>query len=119
MKDLSFKDFQNRLQEVAKARKIFIPYVTNNITVAFQLYQDILAEEQMQVMISKINTPFGNIERPRCDECDSDMQLDTRPRTIGDIVYPTTWICSKCKIEEYTGKTAEEWYEELKIEGKR
>jgi len=116
MKNLNFNEFQKRIGTVAKARKIFIPHITKNITIAFQLYQDILAKEQMAVMISKINTPFGNIERPRCDECDTEMMLNPAPKKIGDKTYPTTWICPKCKIEEYTEKTAEQWYEELKIE---
>ena len=117
MKNLDWKEFQKRTNEVIKARKIFIKSgITNNITVAFQLYQDLLAKEQMAVMISKINTPFGNIERPLCDACDSEMQLNPMPKKVGDKIYPSTWVCPKCKIEEYTEKTPQEWYEELKIE---
>lgn len=113
------KEFQERLNTVAKARKIFIEsglLPDKNITHAMQLYQDIFAEEEMAVTISKINTPFGNIERPRCDECDSEMKLNQMPKKIGNKVYPTTWVCTKCSIQEYTEKTAEQWYEELKIE---
>ena len=113
MKNLDFKEFKNRTSEVAKARKIFIPHITKNITVAFQLYQEILAEEQMAVTIGKINTPFGNIERPRCDECDAEMQLNPMPKKIGEKIYPSSWIC-KCGVEEYTDKTPEQWYEELR-----
>ena len=117
MKKLNLDEFQKRINETVKARKIFIKSgITNNITVAFQLYQDILADEEMAVMISGINTPFGNIDRPICD-CGLEMRLDPRPRKIGDKVYPTTWVC-KCGIEEYTDKTVEQWYEELKIEDK-
>lgn len=114
MKNLNLKEFNKRFNEVAKARKIFIPHITKNITIAFQLYQEIFAEEQMAVTIGKINTPFGDIERPRCDECDTEMQLNPMPKQIGDKIYPSTWICPKCKIEEYTEKTVEQWYEELR-----
>lgn len=117
MKKLEMEEFNARLQEVAKARNIFIKSgITKNITHAFQLYQDMLAEEQVAVMISGINTPWGNVERPTCDECGSDMKLMPFPKKVGDIVYPTTWVC-ECGIEEYTEKTVKEWYEELKIEG--
>jgi len=116
MKNLNYEEFQERISEVAKSRKIFIPHITKNISIAFELYQEALAEEQMDVMISKINTPFGNIERPRCDECDTELKLDTMPRHIEGNFYPTTWICEECGTEYYTEKTANEWYEELKIE---
>ena len=116
MKTLDWNEFQERIEITAKARKIFIPHITKNITVAFDLYQEVLAKEQMAVTISKINTPFGNIERPLCDVCDSEMQINTRPQTVGDKIYPTSWICPKCKIQEYSEKTPQEWIEELKIE---
>jgi len=118
MKKLNLDEFQKRINETVKARKIFVKSgITNNITVAFQLYQDIFAEEQMQIMISGINTPFGNIERPTCDECGEEMRLDPRPKKIGDKIYPSTWVC-KCGMEEYTEKTVEQWYKELRIEDK-
>ena len=115
MKKLDYTEFKNRLSEVAKARKIFIKSgITKSITDAFQLYQDILADEQMDVVITKINTPFENIARPQCDECDSELKLDRRPRSIDGKLYPTTWICENCGMEYYTKKTAEEWYNELR-----
>jgi len=115
MRDLTYTEFQSRINETAKARKIFIKSgITKNITEAFQLYQDILADEQMEVMITKTQMPFENIERPRCEECDSELKLSPRPQRIDGKLYPTTWMCESCGMEYYTEKTAEEWYEELR-----
>ena len=115
MKKINYTEFQSRLSEVAKARKIFIKSgITKNITDAFQLYQDILAEEQREVIITKLQTPIENMERPQCDECDSDLKLSTRPQSIDGKIYHTTWICEKCGMEYYSEKTVEEWYDILR-----
>jgi len=118
MKKLNLGEFQARINEVAKARDIFIKTgVTNNITVAYHMYLKVFDKDEMDVMISGINTPWGNITRPTCDECGEEMKLNPMPRKIGDTIYPTSWIC-KCGVEEYTEKTVEEWFKELKIEDK-
>ena len=60
MKKLTFEEFQNRVNEVNKAYRIFKP-LTNNMTDAFILYQEVLAEEKMDVMIpasSMANRPM-------------------------------------------------------------
>lgn len=120
MKKIDYKEFRLRVKEVAKARKIFIKSgITNNITEAFQLYQEVLADEKMEVIVRKSQMPFENIERPRCDECDSELKLSTWPIRIDGETYPTTWKCENCGMEYYTEKTAEEWYMELKNEDKR
>lgn len=46
MKKLSFKEFDQKSRDVIKARKIFIKScVTKNLTVAYELYKEVLAEE--------------------------------------------------------------------------
>ena len=115
MKKLDYSDFSKRIEEVAKARKIFIKSgITKNITIAFELYQAVLAEEQMDVTITKPQVPFEDIERPLCGECDKELQLDPRPRRIDNKLYASTWTCANCGMEYYTEKTAEQWYAELK-----
>lgn len=111
MKKLSLHDFQERLLEVANARKIFINSgLTNNVTHAFQLYQEILAEERMTEFITSKEEPFDNM-RPKCI-CGKTMRLNPMPCKINGIVYPSTWIC-KCGLNEFTTKTAEQWYDIL------
>jgi RNase P subunit RPR2 len=120
MKKMTYEEFQSRLIAVNNARKIFIPHITKNISVAFELYQEILAEEKLPVTIS--TSVGGNhamsildeYKRPACDECGGELRLSITPVTRNGITYPTTWVCTKCEMEYYTEKTAQEWMEVLK-----
>ncbi|MCC7570628.1 Mut7-C RNAse domain-containing protein [Candidatus Micrarchaeota archaeon] len=114
MKNLSYDEFKERVSDLAKARKIFIVSgITNNISVAFDLYQEILAEDKKKVFISRMNSPISDADRPRCGECNALLRLLVKPRIIDGESYPTTWVCNVCHAEYYTTKTAEEWMEEL------
>lgn len=122
MERMEYKDFQRRMEEVAKARKIFIPHVTKNISIAFELYQEVLAQEKMEVFIStkqggnKPMTPFDDVVRPRCEDCDTELRLKTNIVDADGKKYPTSWVCTECGREEYSNKSTQEWLEELKIE---
>lgn len=122
MKKLSYAEFQKRVDEVNRASKIFAP-ITNNVTEAFEFYQQILAddEEKMKVTVSTAEfgngpmTPMDDFERPRCPECDTNLRLKVGKVLDGDgKEWPTAWVCEKCKAEFYSEKTAEEWMKELK-----
>ncbi len=114
MQVLTFDEFQRRLNELIKAERIFVDSgVTNNITIAFKIYLEILAEEHFDLFISNKQKPFHNIERPLCSECGKELKLDAMPRLINGVFYPSTWVCSNCGIEYYTDKTPRQWYEEL------
>jgi hypothetical protein len=121
MKKLTFNEFQNRIEEVAKASKIFIPHITDNISIAFELYQKILAEEAMPVMIStqeaggQSMTPMDDYERPKCPECDTDMRLKIFAVDPEGKEWPTAWACTNCLAEFYSEKTEREWRGELNI----
>jgi len=39
MKPLNIEAFQDRIEAVARARRIFIPHITTSITLAFTIYQ--------------------------------------------------------------------------------
>ena len=115
MKRLTYDEFQSRVSDAIKAREIFIRSgITNNISVAFELYQALLAEEKKQTFISRMDNPISDAERPECSECGEPLKLDPNPKVIEGEAYPTTWICTKCGVEYYTKKTVEEWIEELK-----
>jgi len=124
MEKMKYKEFQNRMSEVAKARKIFIPHITKNISIAFELYQKVLAEEKMEVFISTLEggnkpmTPFDDYERPTCDECGKELGLKINAKDEAGINHPTAWVC-ECGIEYYSDKTVREWMEELSEAGKQ
>jgi len=115
MKVLTFEEFQQRTNEVIKAQRIFVGSgITKNITTAFTLYQEILADEQFDLFVTNKQTPFANITRPLCSECNEELKLDPAPRLVNGEEFLSTWICSNCGAEFYTKKTPRQWYEELK-----
>ena len=115
---MDYKEFQERLNATAKARKIFIPHITKNISVAFALYQDVLADEKMAAFISTAAggnrplTPLDDFERPRCDECNCELRLKINATDEEGTKHPTSWVC-ECGMEYYSGKTVKEWLEVL------
>lgn len=119
MKKLNYAEFQKRISEVNKAAKIFAP-LTNNISEAFKLYQEVLAEEQMEVFIStavagnQSMTPMDDFERPKCPECQNELRLKLGAKDSEDKVWNTSWVCTQCLAEFYSDKTAEEWMNELR-----
>ena len=118
MKKMNFKEFQKRVLEVNKATRIFAP-LTNNITDAFKLYQEVLAEEKQEVFIStamggnKSISPFDEYERPNCPECETDLRLRINAKDVTGKLWKTSWVCEKCNAEFYSDKTVQEWMNEL------
>lgn len=119
MKKLTYEEFESRMVEVSKARDIFIPHITKNISVAFQLYQDVLAEEQQEVFLStmvlgdKPISPLDEYERPECPECKNPLLMKIRPKDEDGKEWETSWYCDKCLSEFYSNKTVKEWMNEL------
>jgi transposase-like protein len=118
MKKIDFTEFQNRINEVNKAYRIFSP-LTNNMTEAFRLYQEVLAEEKMEVFIStatsgnKPLSPLDDFERPKCPECQTDLRLRVGAKDENEKAWNTAWFCEKCQAEFYSDKTVQEWMNEL------
>ena len=119
MKKLNYEEFQKRVTEVNKAAKIFAP-LTNNISEAFKLYQEVLAEEQMEVFVStammgnKPMTPMDNFERPKCPECQNELRLKLGAKDQDGKEWNSSWVCTQCLAEFYSEKTAQEWMNELR-----
>jgi hypothetical protein len=118
MNKLNFKEFQKRVNEVNKAYRIFSP-LTNNMTEAFRLYQEVLAEEKMEVFVSTATgnrpmTPIDDFVRPKCPECDIELMLRTNVRDVNEKVWNTSWFCQTCLTDYYSDKTVQEWMQELK-----
>ena len=129
MKDLDRNEFHQRLEAIAKARKIFIPHITKNITIAFDLYQELLAEEKMaNRLVSKTHgnrprTILDEFERLECEKCGAPLRLRVfYPKGEETATY-TRWECEKCPWKgEKVKKTVEEWIQMLKprkLRGKR
>ena len=118
MKKMSFDEFQHRINEVNKAYRILKP-LTNNMTEAFRLYQEVLAEEKMEVFIStatsgnKPLSPIDDFERPKCPECQTDLRLRVGVKDENEKEWNTAWFCEKCQAEFYSDKTVQEWMNEL------
>ena len=123
MRKMNYEQFQARVHEVAKARKIFIkPGLTNNITHAFELYQEVLASERMEVIISTVIggnrplTPLDNFKRPKCPECGAGFRLapvNTGPRDQVGGDYHSQWYCTKCNNSVFNKETVQEILEQL------
>jgi hypothetical protein len=116
MKTMNFDEFQHRTNEVNKAFKIFSP-LTNNMTDAFRLYQEVLAEERMEIFVStavmgnRPMTPIDDYERPLCPDCNSPMRFRVlQPNNEG---VNTQLVCEGCDLVLDSEKTIQEWYQLL------
>lgn len=125
MKRISFDEFKDRTEAIAKARKIFTPHFTKNITIAFELYQEVLAEQERKRFLTTVTggkapmTWLDQYERPRCPSCGEELYL----RIIGESKgttnqrgWKTCWEClgPNCTHEEYSKKSVNEWVKRLK-----
>jgi len=122
MKNLSRIDFRDRIEAIARARKIFIPHITNNISVAFDIYQEVLAEtKRILDLHSKIDgdrmrTMLDDYVRPECPECSTGMMLRpvTTPKGPANVYgYKSCWECVECGFEQYSFKTVAEQIKRL------
>lgn len=125
MKDISSSDFHVRLTAVLKARKIFVPHITQNITIAFDLYREILVEDDLrreEFMNTYLNnikmgfsplSPLDDDKRLICPHCKIKMGLrvvsvpkDPKLNIHG---WRSCWECIRCGYEEYSTKAVSEW----------
>ncbi len=86
MKELTQEEFTDRTLAILRSQKIFIDSgVTNNITTAFILYQQVCAEREREIFISTNRygkTPrtfMDRYERVNCPDCNYDMQFRMVP----------------------------------------
>ena len=115
MKKLTHTEFQHWVNEVNKAYRIFSP-LTNNMTEAFRLYQEVLAEERMEVFVSTAAgnrplTPLDDFERPLCPDCNSPMRFRIIPPNDENV--NTQLVCENCDLVLDSEKTIQEWYKIL------
>lgn len=124
MKKLTKEEFFDRVEAVVRAKEIFIPHLTKNISIAFELYQEVLAERERKLQLAEERQKYYSVlseyKRPECPKCGTPLFL----RLIGEPKgpknvhgYRTCWICTDgpkdCVYEKYSGKTLREWMREL------
>lgn len=115
MKKLSEEEFNDRMMAIQRSKEIFIDSgVTNNITIAFQLYQKVLATRERELFLSA-NTygmaahksVFDDYERIKCPDCKADMMFRVVPPNEEGVV--TQLVCSKCELVLDSEKSIQEW----------
>jgi hypothetical protein len=98
MKNLTEEEFKDRTMAILRARKIFIKSgITDNITLAFELYQKVCAEREREIFLSpryggKIPTIMDKYSRPKCPDCNMDMMFRVIPQNEEGI--KTQLVCS-------------------------
>lgn len=104
MKRLTKEEFieqVDRQAAVMRAEGIFIKSdITNNLSIAFELYQRILAEHEYAKTVAaspvKPNISiFDTLPRPKCIDCGGDMLLRFLPANDEGVV--SQGICTKCE----------------------
>lgn len=114
-----FREYTEREAAVHRARGIFIKAdITKNITVAFEMYQAILAEQEREINIvhpnDKVVSIFDTLPRPKCDLCNSDMTLRFLPPNSEGIVSQA--VCTNCDNILDFELTPDQWIELLREE---
>ena len=120
MNRLTEKEFYDRVEAIARARRIFINLTDGNITDAFTLYQEVLADQDREVIITTLtsgNRPpaaFDKFDRPKCPECGADLMF--RPLNENPEGYKVMLSCSNptCNTVLYSENDILWWAEELK-----
>ena len=115
-----------RNEIIARARSKYIETgITRNITEALKLYLQNDAGQDEQIPIFITSPELHHVRemlkqvRPRCDECDAELNLQVGARDQSGKTWPTAWICKKCGIEYYSDKMPAEWLTELQDETRK
>lgn len=122
MKKLTKEEFEDRMMAFNEAEQIFVGSgITNNITVAFQIYQAILADKERAKHAPPSEhgfipgSPMNGYERPKCPECNSDMLFRMVPENEEGV--KTQLVCKKadCPVVLDSDKTIDQWKEILMV----
>lgn len=98
MKLLAMHEFHDRVQAVQRATRIFGHMTDQDITLAFQAYQEILAETQRPATLTTVDhggrspTIIDEIGRPQCPDCHADMMIRRVPENREGI--KAQFVCS-------------------------
>jgi hypothetical protein len=119
MKKMGMAEFEDRVLALQRARKIFIETgLTNNVTHAFEAYQEILAEQERERTLSKSlierdPTFMDRYERPRCPTCGAELLF----RQVNAEGIRTQLVCSnqKCDTVLNDEHPLQWWMDNLKV----
>jgi predicted RNA-binding Zn-ribbon protein involved in translation (DUF1610 family) len=135
MKKMTQKEFNERLIAMAEAKRIFIDSgMTNNISIAFELYQKILADKEMPLQLDskvqeahkgpendsppQITIPMDvDLEKPSCPDCGKTLTLRQATGDEWQDGYRSCWTCPACKYEGLSEKSPMRWIRELPEKG--
>lgn len=126
MKRLTRLEFYERIEALARAREIFMPHFTENISLAFEIYQKVLATREREVFLNSMNDYnqpklFDHYERPKCPICGAMLYL--RSICKKGIIqngnrfgWKTSWFCiaENCIYEEHSKKSVKDWMKKLR-----
>lgn len=119
MNKLTKEEFQDRVEAMARARKIFIELTDHNISNAFIAYQEILAEKDRAIVLdsrkagNRNMTQFDAYIRPKCPDCNSVMNF--RQTGSNEDGIKTQLVCSNrdCDTVLNSELSIDEWMTEL------
>ena len=121
MKELTFEEFEDRSMAIQRATRIFVESgLTNNISVAFKIYQEVFAERERELFITSLQsgvnrgTVMDRYERPLCPECGSGLLF--RILTDNEEGIKTQLVCPdpKCDTVLSSDKDIGWWMASLK-----
>ena len=120
MKLMPYQEFEDRVQALQRARRIFGELTGNNITKAFEAYQEILAETERPAQLttaehgSRAPTIVDAYGRPKCPDCGSDMFIRRVPPNPEDIKAQLVCENEDCDLVLDSMMTLEAIVQELK-----
>ena len=134
MRKLTQDEFNDRMIAIAEAKRIFVDSgITNNITLAFEMYQDILADKERPLQLDSkeqgadkapsfspptITLPLDiELEKPQCPDCGDPMTLREATEDEKKEGFRSAWICKKCRYEGLSEKSTMRWIRELPEKG--
>lgn len=111
MNKLSKEEFAKRIRAVAEARRIFIPHLTKDISIAFEMYLSVFEEKEISLFLqtdrhgNRTQNIMDLYERPKCPECGSDLRCFQLPEKGPNNLYgfATQWVCVTQVNGEYCG----------------
>lgn len=136
MKKYSREEFIDRIAAIKEAEKIFIlSGITDNISIAFELYQKVLADKVRPLQLDSsiaingakelkvepiITLPIDiELEKPLCPDCQEPIEMNLRPTTNDEKNegYNSCWTCPMCGFEGLSEKSVMRWIRELPEKG--
>lgn len=115
MKRLTAEEFQDRLQALNRATRIFGHMTGQNITLAFEAYQAILAEQDREIhmdvrrMQGLTGSEMDAYDRPLCPDCGEAMGFRQVPPNDEGIKTQLICLNPNCSTVLDSELTMDQW----------